>query len=411
MKRVFFLISHLHSGGAQQLRLLVDCLPAECIETQVCVLGADDGKHGFPSSTLFLNSTRLFDLRPLLRLRRHMEPFSPDVIHVCDRRALRAGLLALGLVRRSVRGRVRLVASDVIPASTKGRAPTWTNRLAGRRLDGLIARGTWEATVYRAWGVPDSKVHVIAPAIDVDQGDSSLDRQGADRFLSRGFSPSTNRREGKAGGDIPSSVPPYSINLANAAADALDAVLPRSARFLACLGEICAEDHLRDAIWVLDILRCVHADLQLVVIGNGPERAPLVQFARDLGLAPVVHFLDHPAAVQPLLARAAAVVVPGTASWAIQGALAGMAAGRPVAAFAHPSLDGVIVNAETGFAVNSRRPALLARKLHALLEDPQLGRRLGEAGQQRAREQFAPAEMVRRHARLYENAARRIDAA
>ena len=45
--------------------------------------------------------------------------------------------------------------------------------------------------------------------------------------------------------------------------------------------------------------------------------------------------------------------------------------------------------------------AAFARYAHKLLKDPDLGRRLGAAGQERARREFSVQTMVERHAALY----------
>ena len=78
-----------------------------------------------------------------------------------------------------------------------------------------------------------------------------------------------------------------------------------------------------------------------------------------------------------------------------------MAAGGPVGAtetWGHGELgeDG-----QTGFVVPVGERAGLARYAHKILEDPELGRRLGTAGRQRILADFTVESMVEKHAALY----------
>lgn len=402
MKRVLFLISHLRSGYAEQLRILVASLPRDRFQPLVCVLGRDDGIAGLGSDTLtsFLNWTRAFDLNSVKRLRQLCERFCPDIVHTWDCRSLHAGLTALRLPRPVIHERTRVIASHALALPAKRRSLAWPERWLLRRPDLFIVNGTWEATVYRALAIPDSKVRVMAPAIHANRDDPD-----AGRSLSRGFFPSTYRREGQAGGDRPSSVPPFLGVPANAATERLETMLPPGACFLVCVGEIVPEDNLRAVIWAFDILQCAHHDLHLVVGGDGPNRLPLRQFARDIRVDQRVHFIDRPAMLEPLLARAAAVVVPGRSSWALQSTLAGMAAGRPVVAFRHPSLEDLVVHEQTGQLAAPGEIATLARQIHIVLENPELGQRLGAAGRVRVQQHFAPGDMAQHIAQLYEQSA------
>jgi glycosyltransferase involved in cell wall biosynthesis len=66
-----------------------------------------------------------------------------------------------------------------------------------------------------------------------------------------------------------------------------------------------------------------------------------------------------------------------------------MAHARPVVASAVGGLTDLVIDGETGVLVPPRDPAALRAALERLLGDPDLRRRLGAAGRERARERFS----------------------
>ena len=65
-----------------------------------------------------------------------------------------------------------------------------------------------------------------------------------------------------------------------------------------------------------------------------------------------------------------------------------MACGVPLIATAVGGLTDTVVDGVTGFHVPPRRPSEIARKLRWLLRDPELRRRMGSAGVERARSRY-----------------------
>jgi glycosyltransferase involved in cell wall biosynthesis len=124
--------------------------------------------------------------------------------------------------------------------------------------------------------------------------------------------------------------------------------------------------------------------LNLVVAGDGPLRAR-VPGAQG--------FVPHDE-LQQLYARAAVVVCPSRREGFGVACLEAMAHGRPVVATAVGGLRDLVVDGETGVVVPPRDPGALRSALERLLADPELRRRLGAAGRQRARERFSWASVT-----------------
>jgi glycosyltransferase involved in cell wall biosynthesis/O-antigen/teichoic acid export membrane protein len=123
------------------------------------------------------------------------------------------------------------------------------------------------------------------------------------------------------------------------------------------------------------------SDDELVVAGDGPDEDALRILARELGIEHRVRFIGRVAAEDrfDLLASAKVVVMPSRYETFGMVAAESLAVATPVVAFAIPCLRG-LVDASTGILVNAFDTAALAGAVGALLDDPDLARRLGEAG-------------------------------
>jgi glycosyltransferase involved in cell wall biosynthesis len=129
---------------------------------------------------------------------------------------------------------------------------------------------------------------------------------------------------------------------------------------------------------VLELVEAAQG-LNLVVAGDGPLRDS-VPFARG--------FVQHDE-LQQLYARAAVVACPSRREGFGVACLEAMAHGRPVVATGVGGLLDLVVDGETGIVVPPRDPATLRSALERLLADPELRRRLGMAGRDRARTHFS----------------------
>jgi glycosyltransferase involved in cell wall biosynthesis len=129
---------------------------------------------------------------------------------------------------------------------------------------------------------------------------------------------------------------------------------------------------------VLELVEAARG-LKLVVAGDGPLRAQ-VPGARG--------FVPHDE-LGRLYARAAVVACPSRREGFGVACLEAMAHARPVVATDVGGLRDLVVDGETGIVVPPRDPAALRAGLERLLADPELRRRLGAAGRERAQERFS----------------------
>lgn len=159
----------------------------------------------------------------------------------------------------------------------------------------------------------------------------------------------------------------------------------------------------------LDVLLAALADLSqrglrpsLWVAGEGPEGATLERLAEQLELADRVRWLGRRDDVADLLAAADLFVLPSRREGLGVAALEAMALGRPLVASAVGGLGEAVRDGETGLLVPPDDAAALAGALARLLRDPELRRRLGEAGPPRIARRYAADAMVEAYERVYE---------
>jgi glycosyltransferase involved in cell wall biosynthesis len=152
------------------------------------------------------------------------------------------------------------------------------------------------------------------------------------------------------------------------------------------------------------VARLPHA--RLVLAGRDLEQGGAFQDALEreserLGIRDRVEFGFHED-VPALLESLDVVVLPSWTEGLPVVLLEAMAHARPVVATPVGGTPELVVDGETGLLVPPRDPEALADALRRLLGDPDLARRLGEAGRERVAERFTAARQTRRILELYD---------
>lgn len=141
---------------------------------------------------------------------------------------------------------------------------------------------------------------------------------------------------------------------------------------------------------------------ELLIIGEGPERAALEQFVRDSQLEANVRFAGrlNDVRLEAALAQAAAVVVPSLGGEVFGMVVAeNMVRGLPVVASDLGAFVEVLGG--TGLTVRTGDAGDLASALERLLDDPSTATCLGQHARQRVLQSFSFGAMIDTHARLY----------
>jgi glycosyltransferase involved in cell wall biosynthesis len=142
-------------------------------------------------------------------------------------------------------------------------------------------------------------------------------------------------------------------------------------------------------------------EVDVLVVGDGPERARLEGLARELDVAHAVRFLGaRPNTEMPALyAWAEVAVFPSLMEATSVAALEAMSCGVPVAASRVGGLPE-IVSEEVGTLFQPADPEELARRLAALLARPDLPA-AGRRARERVVAQWSLTRLAKRHQEIY----------
>lgn len=156
----------------------------------------------------------------------------------------------------------------------------------------------------------------------------------------------------------------------------------------------------KDQATLLRAFAAVTAEMpaHLVLIGEGPMRAPLEDLADDLGLSGRVWFAGFQDNPFRYLARSSVFVSPSEAEGFDISQIEAMALGLPVVVTDAPRFRAVD-DGRTGLLVPPRDPSALSDAVLRILRSPELGAALGEKARAAALE-FTSAKIARRYERV-----------
>ena len=145
--------------------------------------------------------------------------------------------------------------------------------------------------------------------------------------------------------------------------------------------------------------------LRVLLVGRGEGRPALERRVAELGLDDVVVFAGYRSDDLPatLTALSCFALLGGGSEESGRAVLEAMAAGRPIVAGRFGAMPESVIDGETGWLVPPD-PEAVAGRLAAVLADPALARRMGEAGRRRVLACHTPgrraAAVEREYARI-----------
>lgn len=180
------------------------------------------------------------------------------------------------------------------------------------------------------------------------------------------------------------------------------------------VGTVCALRPQKALAVLLDaaaILARRCSGVQVLIVGEGPERAELERRIAVLGLAGTVTLLGHRDDVRDLIADFDAAVCCSDFEGTPLSVLEYMQASLPIVATRVGGIPDIVRDGVGGILVEPRDPAALAAATARILEDPGLAAKLGSAARQRQLAEFDIGVTVRAVERIYEGLASGLTAA
>ena len=258
-----------------------------------------------------------------------------------------------------------IVTAEMAVNLWKNRGHLAIDRFLARWTDRVVGNSNAVVNFYRKAGLPESKLAMIHSGI---------------------------------GGDEPPEVDRAAIRASFG--------WPADAPMAMFAGRLMPQKGVDDLINALDLLQHVRPALKTLIVGGGPLRGDLEETAKAYELPDKVRFLGHRDDVPRLLAASDMLVLPSLYEGLPNIVLEAMRFRKPVVATAAPGTTEVVIDGETGLLVPLKNPPALAKAIRALVDDPDLGRNLGEGGRRRVEDEFGVETMVERFAALYEELAR-----
>jgi glycosyltransferase involved in cell wall biosynthesis len=359
-RRILQIIATLDRSGAEkQLVILAAGLPRDEFDVHVCALSRggpleeDLRRAGIPVTVI--GKAWKFDPLAWWKLRSHIRRLKPDVVQTWMFTANAYGRTA------ALSAKVpRIVASERCVDLWKAWHHLEIDRRLAKRTDRIVVNSRGVEQFYKAQGLPANKLQLIF----------------------NGIAPATK---------------------SDFSRDALcqELGLPPDARLIGAVGRLSHQKRYKDLIWAADLVKVIRDDTHLLIVGDGPLRENLERF-RDLCLIEDrVHFLGTRHDVMRLMPHFTLLWQASAFEGLPNTIMEAMACGVPVVASDIAGNRELVIHGQTGFLVPVGDRAGLARYAYKILEDPELEKRLGAAGQERIRTEFTAEAMVEKHAAMY----------
>jgi len=148
---------------------------------------------------------------------------------------------------------------------------------------------------------------------------------------------------------------------------------------------------------------CATTPTRLLIVGDGPERARLVESAARLGVAERVVFAGHIDAPEQVLGWMDLFAISSDTEQMPNALIQAMAASRPVAGVDVGDVKEIVAPANRPFIVARGDAAGFSAALERLLDDAALRRELGQANRAHVVATYAMPLMVERYRELFES--------
>ncbi|MBS0266820.1 MAG: glycosyltransferase [Planctomycetes bacterium] len=358
--KILLLIPTLDRSGAEkQLTLLATHLPRDEFSVQVVALtrsgpfAADLEQAGVPVTVL----GKRFKADPLAywRLRRLLKEQAPDILHTWLFAANTYGRLAAG--RHPA---FKTIVSERCVDSWKSGWQLAFDRRLIARTSLLVGNSQGVASFYQELGVPAEKLAVVHNGMDLPPS-AAVGREAARARLGLGD----------------------------------------QTPVIGYVGRLANQKRLKDLIWAFELIRVQDDRAEFVIVGDGPERETLEDFARNLRIHERIKFLGHRDDATQLYPAFDLFFLGSDFEGLSNSIMEAMATGIPVVASDIPPNRELVVDGVTGFLAPVGDRVAFAQLGQRVLGDRELARRLGEAGRNRIASEFSIAKMVAGYVRIY----------
>ncbi|MGZ0168790.1 MAG: glycosyltransferase [Planctomycetales bacterium] len=360
MIKVLLLIPTLDRSGAEkQLTHLATGLPRAEFDVEVVALtrgGPYEEQLKSAGIPLTIIGKRWkFDPFALRRLRKLIADKQPDILHTWLFAANAYGRMAVGANPAPM-----VVVSERCVDSWKANWQLWFDRKLAPRTDRLIGNSQAVADFYADLGFPRDRMLVIPNGIEPPEKSTRTRQSICDEFD-----------------------------------------FPVDSKIIGCVGRLAPQKRVSDLIWSMELLQSLQPTSRLLIIGEGPQRKELEDFARNIRLSDVIRFAGHRFDVSNILPHMDMFCLASDFEGQSNSLMEAMAHGRPVVVSdIAPNLE-LVEHEKTGLVVPvGDRPAF-TRACNRLIMDEFLGDSLGKSATEHIVQKHSFEKAVAAHADLY----------
>lgn len=308
-----------------------------------------------------------FDLRVLSKLSKLIRAEKIDIIHTHGYKSDIIGLIA---AKRA--GIISLSTPHGFELSRewKLRFYNWLGAKALGYIDSVVPLSEQLLVDVKRLGVPDKKVFYIANGVDL----KPVQAYATAREIYRS---STTQSPSKTADKNERLVVGY-------------------------IGQLIDRKNVAHLLDVYNELSTHNPNVELHIVGDGDKRQALEAHASNLSGVSRIHF--HGFVDSPLkhLAGFDLFVLTSKLEGVPRCLMESMAMGVPIVAYDISGVDQLITNDDTGFLVAPGNKAELLERCQAILDDPQLSRRIARNAQTHVRENFSAERMATEYAAHYQ---------
>lgn len=359
-KRIVLVIPTMDRGGAEkQLCLLAENLPRDQFDVHVLLLTRDGPRSqqlrdaGIPVTVI--GKRFKADPAAFFRLRRELKKLQPQIVHTWLFAANSFGRAAAKAAKVP-----RIIGSERCVDPWKTAAHFLIDRKLAKHTETITTNSAGVRDFYVAHGIPQDKFTLIPNGIE-PVAPSSFTRDEA--FASLGVDPKR--------------------------------------KLIMAVGRLWPQKRYRDLIWSAELLGTLREDTTLVIVGDGPQKGELLRHRDAVTIPEHVRFCGQRDDVTEVLPHADAFWIGSEYEGQSNSLIEAMQAAVPVIASNIPGNRDLIIDQQTGRLVKLGDTADFARQTNEILENEAESNRLGSNARDRIASEFTVAQMVDKHANLY----------
>lgn len=357
--RIALIIPTLDRSGAEKQLTLLACGLKSRHSFDPIVITLDRSgpyeamlaKHDIDVRTIGKRSK--FDLKAARRLRGELKSIAPHVIHTWLFSAHAYGYLA------ARRANIPWVQSLRCVDSWKAGWQRWVDHRLWPRVTRFVANSESVKTWYAEQGVALERIDVISNGVALPHPIE------------------TNSVRGDLG-------------------------LPDDANIVLTVGRLAPQKRLKDLLWAFQLTRQAKDNTWLLIVGDGPQKSELIDYAKSVESYERVRFVGHSDDPASYFEAANVFWLGSDFEGQSNSLQEAMAYGLPIVTTDIGPNRELVTHNEHGFLVDVGDSAGFAQFTMKLLGETETAAKLGQAARERIELQFGVEKMVDQYASLYQ---------